>query len=433
MTVVNKVTRHSLPGPEDISRTVLPNGIVLLVRSNQISPSVSFSGYLQAGSFYDPREKLGLSTFTAAGLMRGTALRSFQQIYDDLETVGASLGFSSSTHTVGFGGRSLAEDLPMMLKLLAECLQQPVFPPEQVEKLRAQALTSFAIRAQDTADMASLTFDEILFAGHPYALPEDGYKETVLAIQAADLPAFHQRHYGPRGMVLSIAGAVTPEQAVDQVSESLGAWTNPQQPLAPELSPVESLTQPVRRHIFIPGKSQIDLVLGGLGPKRKDPDFQAASIGNHILGQFGMMGRIGDIVREKSGLAYSASTSLNAWISAGSWEFSAGVSPENVGKVIDLILAEVDRFTTEPVSQEELQDTKSAYIGNLPLGLESNAGVSRSILNIERFQLGLDYLLNYAASIEKITAESILETAQRHLNPAIFVTITAGPQPIEVG
>ncbi|HWR67103.1 MAG TPA: pitrilysin family protein [Bellilinea sp.] len=432
MTAANRTAHHSLPGPEDISRTVLPNGIVLLVRTNQISPSVSFSGYLQAGSVFDPREKLGLSSFTSAGLMRGTASRTFQQIYDDLETVGASLGFSSSTHTVGIGGRSLAEDLPMMLRLLAECLQQPVFPSEQVERLRAQALTSFAIRAQDTAEMASLTFDEILFAGHPYALPEDGYKETILAIQAADLPAFHQQHYGPRGMVLSIAGAVTAEQALDLVNQTLGSWTNPRQPAVPDLPPVLPLIQPVRRHIFIPGKTQADLILGGLGPKRKDADFQAASIGNHILGQFGMMGRIGDIVREKSGLAYSASTSLNAGISAGSWEFSAGVNPENVEKVIQLMLAEVERFTTEPVSQEELQDTKSAYIGSLPLGLESNAGVSRSILNIERYQLGLDYLLTYANRIEKITADMILECAQRYLNPDHFVTISAGPNPIEV-
>ncbi len=432
MTESTKITHHSLPGPDDISRTVLSNGIILLVRTNQISPSVSFSGYLQAGSLYDPREKLGLSSITASALMRGTASRTFQQIYDDLESVGASLGFSSSTHTVGIGGRSLAEDLPMMLRLLAECLQQPVFPVEQVERLRAQTLTSFAIRAQDTAEMASLTFDETLFAGHPYALPEEGYKETVLAIQPTDLPAFHQRHYGPNGMVLSIAGAVTAEQAVDLVSQALGGWTNPQQPPVPELASVRPLDQPVRRHIFIPGKTQVDLVLGGLGPKRKDPDFQAASIGNHILGQFGMMGRIGDIVREKSGLAYSASTSLNAWISAGSWEFSAGVSPENVEKVIDLMLKEVERFTTEPVSQEELQDTKSAYIGSLPLGLESNAGVARSILNIERFQLGLDYLINYAQQIEGVTADMILESAQNHLNPAQFVTISAGPHPIEV-
>jgi zinc protease len=173
-------------------------------------------------------------------------------------------------------------------------------------------------------------------------------------------------------------------------------------------------------------------VLGSLGPKRTDADYQSASLGNNILGQFGMMGRIGDIVREKSGLAYSASTNLNGSRAAGSWEFAAGVAPENLDRVIELMMAEVSRFTCEPVSREELDDSQSSYIGGLPLSLESNAGVSRAILNIERYQLGLDYLLNYASMIEKITPEQILETAQRYLNPAQFVTISAGPQPTEV-
>ncbi|MBA4400016.1 MAG: hypothetical protein C0396_09155, partial [Anaerolinea sp.] len=140
MTISQSVSPHALPGPEDIIRTVLPNGITVLIWTNQTSPSVAFSGFLPAGSVFDPREKLGLAGFTAAGLMRGTAQRSFQQIYDDQETAGASLGFGASTHTIGFGGRSLAEDLPMMLKLLAECLRQPTFPPEQVDRLRSQAM-----------------------------------------------------------------------------------------------------------------------------------------------------------------------------------------------------------------------------------------------------------------------------------------------------
>ena len=121
----------------------------------------------------------------------------------------------------------------------------------------------------------------------------------------------------------------------------------------PALPPVTPLNGPVREHITLPGKSQTDLVMGGFGPKRSSPDYLAASLGNNILGQFGMMGRIGDVVREQAGLAYYASTSLNAWINTGSWEVSAGVNPANLQRAIDLILAEIRRFITEPVSLEE--------------------------------------------------------------------------------
>jgi len=118
----------SLPGPDDIFRVQLPNGITLLSRANFNSPSVVISGYIQAGSLFDTDEKLGLADFTALGLMRGSAQRDLQQIYDALESCGASLSFSAGAHTTGFSGRSLAEDLPLLLDTLAEVIRQPVFP-----------------------------------------------------------------------------------------------------------------------------------------------------------------------------------------------------------------------------------------------------------------------------------------------------------------
>lgn len=191
-------TINALPGPDDITRTVLPNGIVILARANFNSPSVVINGYLDVGSLLDSNEKLGLADFTAAALMRGTQQRNFQQIYDSLELVGASLGFGGGTHSNAFSGRALSEDLPLLLALLAEVLRQPAFPQDQVERLRAQLLTGLAIRAQDTGEMASMTFDQIVYAGHPYSRPDDGYPETVQAIGRDDLVEFQRRYYGPR-------------------------------------------------------------------------------------------------------------------------------------------------------------------------------------------------------------------------------------------
>ncbi|HMN59482.1 MAG TPA: insulinase family protein, partial [Anaerolinea sp.] len=103
----------------------------------------------------------------------------------------------------------------------------------------------------------------------------------------------------------------------------------------PDLPEIAALGEGVRRHIPLAGKVQTDLVMGTLGPRRGSPDYMAASLGNNILGQFGMMGRIGDVVREQAGLAYHASTSLNSWIHSGTWEVSAGVSPANLERAID--------------------------------------------------------------------------------------------------
>jgi zinc protease len=423
----NRDHKSALPGPDDITRTVLPNGITVLARANFNSPSVVIGGYLQCGGLFDPDEKLGLADFTAVALMRGTARYNTQQIFDALESVGANLSLSAGVHTAGFTGRSLSEDLPLLLGILAETLRRPTFPLEQVEKLRAQLLTGLAIRAQDTADMASLTFDQIIYAKHPYARPEDGWPETIRAISRDDLETYHRRFYGPRGMILAVAGAVEPQAAVSQVEKALGDWQNTSQPEPPPLPPITPLKGTVTRKVKIPGKSQSDIVIGSVGPTRKDAEFMAASLGNSVLGQFGLAGRIGDVVREKSGLAYYAYSSLNAGIGPGSWEVSAGVNPGNVAKTTDLIHKEIDRFIKKGISEDELADSQSNFIGRLPLSLESNAGIVNALLNIERFDLGLDYYRRYADLVRAVSPQEVLATARRFLNPDRLAVAVAGP------
>lgn len=420
------MTIHSLPGPNDIVRQELPNGIVVLVRPNLSSLSVVVTGYLSSGAIFEPDDKLGLAGFTALALMRGTTQRDFQQIYDGLESNGASLGIDGGTHSIAFYGHALAEDLDLLTGTLAEALRQPVFPVDQVERLRNQFLTGLAIRAQDTAEVASLTFDELVYAGHPYSRPEDGYPETIRSITREDLVAFHEKYFGPRGMVISIVGDVDAERATESVTRFLGDWENPKQPIQPELPALKPLSGTISRQVNIPGKSEADIVMGVAGPPRRSPDFWAASLGNNILGQFGMYGRIGESVREKSGLAYHASSSLSGGIGPGPWLFIAGVDPGNLEKVVELIRQEIARFINAPVTSEELADSQANYIGRLPLSLESNAGVASALLNLERYGLGLDYYQRYPDLIHAITAAEILETAQRYLHPDRMVIAAAG-------
>lgn len=422
-----KLSLHSLPSSADITRVVLPNGITILARANLNSPSVTMSGYLQVGALFDPVDKLGLSDFTSLALMRGTQNRSFQKLFDDLETAGASFGYSGGTHTTGFGGKALIEDLPLLLDILAETIRLPTFPSNQVERLRAQLLTHLAIQSQNTGEMASLLFDQIAYKDHPYCLPEEGTFETIQAITREDLADFHQKYYGPSGMLIAIVGALQPQHAVDMVADYLGTWQNPAQAPVPELPPVPTLDKLVRKHYSLEGKSQSDIVLGAPGPIRRDPDFIAAALGNSILGQFGMYGRIGEVVRERYGLAYYAYSSISGGIGPGPWYAAAGTDPGNVDRTIELIINEIHRFTQEIVSAEELADNQANFIGRLPLSLESNGGVAAAMLNLERYQLDLDYYLRYADLVQAVTPAKILEVAQRFLQPHQLAIATAGP------
>jgi zinc protease len=417
---------YVLPGPDDIKRAKLSNGIVVLARKNFSSPSVVINGFLTAGSINDPDEKLGLANFVSMALMRGTRFHTFQQLYDILESVGANLGFDGGVHTTSFWGRSLVEDLDMLLDLLAETIQSPTFPNEQVDKLRSQLLASLAIRAQNTGDMASLAFDQIVYRGHPYRRPEDGYPDTVNRVMRDDLEEFHKLWYGPKGMTIAVVGAIEPDVAVERISECFGDWQNPSQQNAIDLPNVQPVEGIVRSNVSIAGKNQSDLVIGCAGPPRRSPDYVPAALGNNILGQFGLMGRIGDVVREKTGLAYYAHSNLSGGIGPGPWTISAGVSPENVDKVISLVFQEVGRFTKEDVGDEELADTQANYIGRLPLSLEANNGVAAAILALERYGLGLDYYQRYRETIMEVTPKAIREVASRYLDPENIAIAIAG-------
>ncbi|MFQ5615779.1 MAG: M16 family metallopeptidase [Anaerolineales bacterium] len=418
----------SLPGPDDITETTLPNGIVVLARANFSSPSVVVNGYLRAGSIYEPDEKLGLGSFTAAALMRGTALRSHIQLYDALESAGASLGFNTTIHTIGFGGKALAEDLDLLLDLTAESLRAPVFPLEEIERLRAQILTGLALQEQNTESMAALTFDKLVYAGHPYSRPGNGRPETVQSITRDDMLAFHRKHYGPGGMVITVVGGVEPARSVEKVAQIFGNWENPGQPEITPLPDLAPLNGSPRQHVFIPGKSQTNIILGTGGPSTKTPGFLAASLGNNALGQFGMYGRIGEVVREQSGLAYYAYSSLSGGVGPGPWYFTAGVDPANVEQAIDLIRQEIARFVDEGITEDELADSKANYIGSLPLSLESNAGVAGALLNLKRYDFPLDYYQAYPDRINAVTTEEVLEVTRQYLRPDRLAVATAGPE-----
>jgi zinc protease len=417
----------ALPSPETITRAELPNGIAVLVFENHSSPAVVISGYLWAGSLSEAPEQAGLARFVAGTLMRGTESRTFSQINDALESVGAQLSLSSGVHSASFGGKALAEDLDLLLDILADSLRQPTFPPREVEKLRGQILTDLQRRTYDTRRMADLTFDALLYPGHPYGRSAEGYEETITALGHGDLTAYFHNHYSPQGMVIAVVGAVTAAGVVDRVQAALGGWQTPGAQANRSIPPAVSLTEPRRETVYIEGKTQSDLILGWPGLARTDPDYMKARLTNTILGVFGLMGRLGDSVRDQQGLAYYVYSQLDAGLGAGPWTAIAGVNPANVEQAVAGILHETSRLREEPISADELADSQSLLTGSLPLRLETNEGIAATILDMERYGLGFDYLQRYAGLVNAVTVQDVQEMAQKYLNPEVYALAIAGP------
>jgi zinc protease len=411
-----------------IRRATLSNGLVVLGNENHTHPAVVLRLAMRAAPVLDTPEKAGLASLTASGLTRGTKTRTFEEINETIDAAGMSLSAGAGRHLASAGLRCLADDLQMGIELMADVVRNPVFPQREFDQLRGQVLTGLRQADQDTGSVADRAFREAIYPeGHPYRLRNHGYQETVSTLKRDDLEAFHAQHYGPAGAFCVVAGDVLFEDVVQRLEEAFGGWdakgadgvTVPEPP-APE---------PSQRDVVVPGKTQSDLVLGIPSIRRSDPDFHALRLANMILGRLGMMGRLGETVREEKGLAYGVHSELDAGLGPGPWAVRAGVNPRNVDAALAGIRDEVHRLLDGGVTDDELLRAKNYSTGTLVLHLETNDGVAGLMQDLELFGLGLDYVDRYPGIINALTIEQVNEAAARHI-PRFdrTVRVVAGPE-----
>ena len=420
--------RLSLTARAPFERVELPNGIVVLGQARPADPTVVVRLRFGAGAAADHPDRPGLAAFTARMLARGTATRNFEQFNEATDDLGATVGVEPGRHFAEVAIRCLREDLPMLLDLAADIVRRPVFPEEEVEKVRNELLTAVREQENDTRTTADLALRRLLYpAGHPFSRRTIGDADSVNAIARADLSAFHAAHYGPRIMTAAIVGGIEGMAAgADLLAARFGDWDAPATtPLAP--APPTPPASLVRASAVVPGKSQADVAVGFPTVPRLDPSFYALDTANLILGRLGLMGRLGATVRDAQGLAYYVFSTVEPGREGSLWIGRAGVDPANVERALDGIVAEARRLRDEPVREEELADAKSYLTGVLPLALETNDGVAATLLNIEHYDLGLDYLDRYPAIITGLTTEQLQTAAQQHLDPDRLAIGVAGP------
>lgn len=413
---------------ETAVRYVLPNGMVALIQRNASSPTVSVRGEVRVGAVNESAEKSGLATFTGASLIRGTAKRTFQQIVAETEARGASVNAGGGLHTSGFGGRALAEDLPLILEILAEMLSTPTFPEVEIERLRGQFLMNLREAEQETRVQASRVVRSLLFPPeHPYSRLSSGTIATVQGITREDLVDFHKL-YHPAASTIAIVGDVEPDAVIAELERTFGLW-EPQGPIPtqdlPYVPPLEGIQ---RRDVTLPGKMQSDVIWAVHGLTRMDPDYYAASVANMILGRIGMGGRLGDNVREQQGLAYYCGSNVDADLGAGPWAALAGINPIHVERAVTAILHEIERFVAEGPTEQELADAHDYMTGSLVLGLETNDGIAGTLLGIQRYGLGFDYISRYPSIVRSIDAEQVKAVANKYLSTDRYILVVAGPK-----
>ena len=417
------MSNHQSP----VTRHVYDNGLTLLIQENRFNQTVAISGRLKAGSMYDPQGFYGLSDVVANMLTKGTENRTWDEIAEITESVGASLGAGGSTETISIEGRLLSKDFDRVLDVLNDILRTPSFPQEELEKHRHQVYSWLKAWEDETDDVADRLLRETVYPDdHPYHWRVQGTESSIQRIQRDALVDFHATFYRPDSLILAIVGDVETQAIIEKIDAALGDWTvNGEKPLftipAVEYAEKQIVVQPMM------DKSQANIELGHKGITRTNPDFYTINLMNAVLGGSAGIARLFGRVRDVQGLAYSVWSSFSPTIGEGLFHASAGVNPANVDKAINSILHEIELMKSDGVTVEELSDAQNLIVGNFALALETNRGLAAVLLTAELYGLGLDYLERHESIYRSITRAQVNAAAQKYLHPDLCSIAIAGP------
>jgi zinc protease len=429
------------PGPDGHgstfgSRTVretLDNGVTVVVLERHFDPTVSIRADVRAGSFFAPVGNRLLTGVTARMLERGTAKRDAMRFAEDIESLGAFVNASANAFTVEVAAHALSSDTRTILEAIAEMLREPSFSDSELEKVKVEIAAAIRRQQESTEDRSFERLTQlVLTPEHPYyRATADARLAALGAMTTDDLRSYHKEYFGGPALTLVVVGDVDAAEIVGEARRLFGDWSGR---VPDEIRRVMTLPgDAVREFVPVADKATADVIIGLPGTLvRRDGDYFAARIGNAILGQSTLSSRLGIRVRDKEGLTYGiGSVFYGASLLDGLWYARVSAAPENVERAIASTLDELRRALDEGVTEDEVNDYVSSFVGSYKVGLATNAGIADRLAESELFGFGPGYLDEFPDCVRQVTLAEVNASLRRHLLVDKLSIVIAGSMPAE--
>jgi zinc protease len=410
----------SLQALPPVQRTVLPNGLVLLVSEEHSLPFVTFQLLIDSGSRKDPSGEEGLSYLTAKGLLLGTTQRPMTAIHEELDFMGASINSSSSRDYATISLRVLKKDLKKGLDLLMEVLTQPSFPEEEIRREVEKTLAAIQSAEDQPEEVAEKAFQSSLFLTSPYGHPVEGTRESLPRLKRETIVRSYRSYYHPNNAILTVVGDMTADEVKMKLLPRLIKWPMgevPKIPFKPSFTKEQKIVKIDR------GITQANIIIGHAGVSRENPDYYALNVMNYILGGGGFSSRLVEEIRIKRGLAYAVASFFDPGKYPGSFQIILQTKNSSAREAITLSLQQMERIQKEGVSDKELEGAKKYLIGSFPMRLDTQGKLANFLTQVEYYGLGLDYPEKYPSLIKSITKEDVLRVAKKYLHPQNYILI----------
>ncbi len=406
---------------------------VHLVESRSI-PMVDVQIDLDAGSRRDPVAQPGLAAVAASQLASGIRAHGAapalneNQLGEAWADLGASFGAVATGDRLSFSLRSLSDPelLEQAVQLAARQMAQPAYPEAVWRRDREKMAAAIRESLTRPGSVAQIRFAEAVYGGHPYGWRST--PESLARIGVADLRRWHAQALRPCRAVISVVGDVDRARADALVQRLLALWPQGACESLPPVAEVPALT--AAQDLRVPfASAQAHVLIGQPGYPRRDPDFFALLVGNHILGGGGFTSRLTAQVREQRGLSYSVYSSFAPALHAGAFSVGLQTRPDQAARAVEVARQVVQDFVAQGPSEAELQAAKANLVGGFALRIDSNRKLLENVANIAWNRLPLDYLDTWTDQVERVTAADVRRAFARVLAPERMVTVVVGAQP----
>ena len=395
-----------------VFKSVLENGIRLIVKENRSIPVVSIQVSFLGGVRYEEESQNGLNHFMAVMATKGTRNQNNLEIAKRVERMAGSLSGFSGYNSFGITLTFLSQHFEEAFHLLTEVVRQPSFDKEEMEKRRRLILASIRQQEDDLGRLVFRLFWRTLYEKHPYRMDTLGTLESIQRLTQNDLIEYYRRIVLPENMVFTVVGDVDERQVLLAVKNGFGDLKR-QPLLIPSISQEPPL-QKKRQVELYKLKEQAHFILGFLGVSFQHPDSYPLRVLDAALS--GQGGRLFRELRDKSSLAYALDFMAIPNLDPGYIGVYMGTHPDKLEKAIDAVLRELGKVKEEGLTEEEVERGKKYLVGIFEIGLQTNGAQASQISLDELYGLGFDHYQKYSREIEKVTKEDVNRVAKQYLN-----------------
>ena len=413
-----------LPDANGIIRLVLPSGLRVLYRENRSVPLVTFQAGWLAGLRAEDEQSNGAHNLIARLLTLGTTERPAREVALETDRLAGQLDGYSGRMVLGLKSTWLARHAAQGFALFAECLNEPAFDPEEVEKEKDFLIEEIEAKDENPAQVAFDLFNATLYQQHPFKRPILGSVETARGFTPQSLRAIYDARRAASELVLAVVGAWPAEEALARLSGAFAQWPTKRPAAIPSVSE-PPLT--AARFAYKPlAREQRHVVLGYPAPALGDPARYACEVLNATLA--GQGGRLFVNLRDRESLAYSVSSYHISTLDTGVFAVYIATSPEKREQAIASLRRELARLLEGDLSQAEIDYAKRYLIGSQAIHLQTNSAHSSALTLNELYGLGYDEHLRYGAAIERVQREDVLAAARRIITPDLYALAEVGPE-----